>query len=73
VTSPLAVGERIIALLDEGLFTATYKYAVLLGLLDLSLELGAEVGQGALGVTTSQLADKVLAAYWPQVRPPSTE
>lgn len=69
MTGPLGVGERIIALLDEGLFTATYKYAVLLGLLDLSLELGAEVGDGALTLTTRQLAAKVLASYWPQVRP----
>ncbi|MEO6058163.1 MAG: HNH endonuclease [Gemmatimonadales bacterium] len=69
MTSPLAVGERIIALLDEAKFTSTYKYAVLLGLLDLCLEQGAEVGQGSLSVTTRQLAAKVLAAYWPQVRP----
>ncbi len=69
MTSVLGVGERIIALLDEGAFTATYKYAVLLGLIDLSLEYGAEVGQGSLMVTTRQLAGKVLAAYWPQVRP----
>jgi hypothetical protein len=69
VTSPLAVGERIIALLDEGLFTATYKYGVLLGLLDLCLEKGAESGNGTLTVTTRQLAEKVLVAYWPQVRP----
>jgi hypothetical protein len=69
VTSPLAVAERIIALLDEGLFTATYKYSVLLGLIDLCLEMGADVGSGALTITTRQLAAKVLAVYWPQVRP----
>jgi 5-methylcytosine-specific restriction endonuclease McrA len=69
VTNPLAVGERIIALLDEGSFTATYKYAVLLGLLDLCLERGALAGEGALTLTTAQLAEKVLAEYWHQVRP----
>jgi 5-methylcytosine-specific restriction endonuclease McrA len=69
VTSPIAVGERIISLLDEAVFTATYKYGVLLGLLDLCLEMGAEVGAGALTITTRQLAGKVLAVYWPQVRP----
>lgn len=67
--SALAVGERIIALLDEGLFTATYKYGVLLGLLDLCLELGADIGGETLTVTTRQLAGKVLGVYWPQVRP----
>ncbi len=69
MTSPLAVGERIIALLDEGSFTATYKYAVLLGFLDLCLEMGADVAAGTLTITTRQLAAKVLAVYWPQVRP----
>lgn len=29
---------RLLALLDEGQFTATYKYAVLLGLMDLCFE-----------------------------------
>lgn len=68
MTTPLSVGERIIALLDEALVTATYKYAVLIGLLDLSLELGSEVGDAALTVTTRQLAEKVLGSYWPQVK-----
>ena len=36
--APLALAERILELLDQGRFTATYKYAVLLALLDLSLE-----------------------------------
>ena len=69
MTSTLAVAERTIALLDEGSFTATYKYAVLIGLLDLSLERGAEIGGASLTVTTRQLAEKVLGSYWPQVRP----
>jgi hypothetical protein len=69
VTNPTDVAERVIALLDEGLFTATYKYGVLLGLLDLCLETGGDAGAGALTVTTRQLAAKVLAVYWPQVRP----
>jgi len=34
----IAFAERVIALLDEGAFTATYKFAVLLALLDLCLE-----------------------------------
>ena len=64
-----AVAERIVALLDEGLFTATYKYAVLLGLLDLCLEKGMEAGPSGLTLTSRELAAKVLAIYWPQVRP----
>ena len=30
--------ERVLELLDDGRYTATYKYAVLLGLMDLCLE-----------------------------------
>ena len=33
-----AFGEKLLNLLDEGAFTATYKYAVLLGLIDLCRE-----------------------------------
>ena len=34
----IAFAEKVLALLQEGAFTATYKYAVLIGLIDLSLE-----------------------------------
>ena len=34
----IAFAERVLTLLDDGSFTATYKYAVLLGLTDLCLE-----------------------------------
>jgi hypothetical protein len=30
--------ERVLTLLDDGSFTATYKHAVLLGLIDLCME-----------------------------------
>ena len=32
---PIAFAERLLSLLDEGRFTATYKFAVLLALIDL--------------------------------------
>ena len=38
VTDAIGFAARVVALLDEGAFTATYKYAVLLGLLDVVLE-----------------------------------
>jgi 5-methylcytosine-specific restriction endonuclease McrA len=61
--------EKMLTLLDEGLFTATYKYAVLLGLLDLSLENVGRKGQPAEVFTTHQLADKVIELYWPHSVP----
>lgn len=36
----IGFAEKVLGLLDEGRFTATYKFAVLLGLMDLCLESG---------------------------------
>ncbi|MCK6553925.1 HIT domain-containing protein [Candidatus Binatia bacterium] len=63
-----AFGERILLLLDKGRFTTTYKYAVLLALIDLCLEQGSAVG-GAASFTTQQLAEKIVELYWPQTAP----
>jgi len=65
----LALAERILALLDRGSFTATYKYAVLLGLLDLAMERTSRSGVPPDSVTTTQLAEKVVEMYWPHVLP----
>lgn len=65
----LRFAERLLGLLDQGQFTATYKYAVLLGLMDLCLEHTQKSGAPPSMVTTAQLADKVIELYWPQTRP----
>lgn len=62
----LARTERLIALLDKGAFTATYKYAVLLALMDLCLEKTTPDGAEPESVTTRELAEKVVSLYWPQ-------
>lgn len=61
----VAFAERVLALLDEGRFTATYKYAVLLGLIDLCLEKTQRDGSAPTTVTTHELAHKVVELYWP--------
>ncbi len=61
--------EKIVQLLDEGGFTATYKYAVLLGLMDLCLEQSAASGAPPTSITTPQLAAKVVELYWPHSLP----
>ena len=61
----IAFGERLLALLDQGSFVATYKYAVLLGLMDLCLEKADRHGVAPDSVTTRQLAEKVVELYWP--------
>jgi hypothetical protein len=62
----VAFAERVLALLDQGSFVATYKYAVLLALMDLCLEKTNKHGAAPDMVTTRELAEKVVELYWPQ-------
>lgn len=57
--------DKLQRLLAEGDFTATYKFAVLLGLVELSVE----APPGTDTFTTRQLAEKVVELYWGQVQP----
>jgi len=61
----IGFAEKMLGLLDEGRFTATYKYAVMLGLMDLCIENTTASGAPPTVVTTDQLAEKVLEMYWP--------
>ena len=60
--------SNIQRLLDEGVFTATYKYALLLALADLSVEQGDDSGY-PLTLTTHDIAEKFVLYYWRQARP----
>lgn len=60
--------ERLLLLLTRGRVTSTYKYAVLLALLDLCVE-GVARGAAPSTLTTRQIAERLLLLYWPQVRP----
>ena len=55
-------------LLDEGLFVASYKFALLLALADISIELGDDSG-AVLLVSTSTIAKKFIQYYWRQAVP----
>jgi len=61
--------QRLLSLFDEGRFTATYKYAVLVGLMDLSMELTTATGAPPEVITTRQLAEKIVELYWPHCAP----
>lgn len=65
----VALAEKALALLGEGAFTATYKYAVLLALMDLCLEGTQADGAAPEMVTTRELAERVVAIYWPHCVP----
>lgn len=60
-----AFAQRILQLLDEGRFVATYKYAVLLGLVDVVAETVDRKGRAPSTVRTRALASKVIDIYWP--------
>lgn len=62
---PIEIAERIFLLLDSGRFTATYKYATMLALLDLCMERSDRNGIPPTSVTTKQIAEKFIELYWP--------
>lgn len=64
-----AFGERMLQLLDQTRRVATYKYAVLLGLIDLCLEHATATDGPSTVLTTQELAEKVLQLYWPHTAP----
>ena len=55
-------------LLDEGSFVATYKYALLMALADLSVEHGDDSGD-TLPLALSDIAEKFIQYYWRQAVP----
>jgi hypothetical protein len=59
---------RVQRLLGEGLFSATYKYALLMAFSDLSVELGDDSGS-ALEIDTHKIAEKFVEYYWRQTLP----
>ena len=68
-----AIGEleflrKLQRLLAEGDFVATYKFALLNALADLSLE-REPAADGSLRVPLSAIAEKFIEYYWPQARP----
>ncbi|WP_158019634.1 HNH endonuclease [Mycolicibacterium rhodesiae] len=66
---PLLLGQRVIAILETGLRTATYKLATLMALLEHCIENLPDRPDEMLKVPLSELAHRVLDVYWHQVRP----
>jgi hypothetical protein len=68
-----AIGElefltKLQRILNEGLFVASYKYALLLALAELSVE--KPIAQdGALAIELNELAARFITLYWRQVAP----
>jgi 5-methylcytosine-specific restriction endonuclease McrA len=73
VTTPsaeeqLSFLQNIQRLLDEGSFVATYKFALLSALADLSVERGTDA-DNELAIPTRDIAEKFILYYWRQSRP----
>ena len=60
--------HKIQSLLDEGIFTSTYKYALLISLVDLAVEKGSDSGL-PLELKSYEIAEKFIQLYWFQVNP----
>jgi hypothetical protein len=69
VRDPLALGQRIVAVLETGRRTATYKLATLMALMDHCIEHLPVDPDAELDVPIRALAERVLEIYWQQVRP----
>ena len=61
----ISFAERVLTLLDQGSFVSTYKYAVLLGMMDVVMQRSSKQGMPPQSITTAQLAEKVIELYWP--------
>ena len=66
---PLFLGQRVVAILETGLRTATYKLATLMALVEHCIENLPERPEDAVRVPLPELAHRVLEIYWQQVRP----
>jgi hypothetical protein len=60
--------RKLQRLLAEGDFVATYKFALLNALADLSLE-REPAADGSLRIPVTAIAEKFIEYYWPQARP----
>lgn len=64
----LAFLAKLQRLFAEGDFTATYKFALLIALADLAVELGQDDGS-ELTLSTRQLGERFIYLYWRHVMP----
>lgn len=69
VPDSLVLGQRVVAILETGQRDATYKLATLMALIDHCIENLPERPEDVLRIPIPELAHRVLALYWQQVRP----
>ena len=60
--------KRVQRLFEEGDFSATYKYALIIALTELAVEKGDDSG-APLSLDMRAIAEKFAELYWPQTAP----
>jgi hypothetical protein len=65
----LRFAERLLALLDATRYSATYKLAALLALIDVIAEHTAADGTAPATVSAKEVSRRVIELYWPQTVP----
>lgn len=65
-SDPLVFAEKLLGLLDAGRYTATYKFAVLIALIDECVESVDDQGHPPARVSGLRIGTRVLGLFWPQ-------
>jgi hypothetical protein len=65
----IGFAERLLALLDQASVATTYKYALLLALIDATLGSTGAGGEPPRSIAVETLAQHVLRMYWPHTDP----
>ena len=68
-SDPLTLGQQLVAVLEGGRRTSTYKLAVMVALLDLAVESVPDDPPAEVSIDLDDLTDRVMALYWTQLRP----
>lgn len=62
--APLRFAEKLLALLDTGRFTATYKFATLVALIDVCVESVDATGTPPQAISARRVGRRVLELFW---------
>jgi len=60
--------QQVQRIFDEGEFVATYKFALLIALVELAIERGDDTG-APLELDLDSIAEKFIEQYWPHAAP----
>jgi len=60
--------QHVQRIFDEGEFVATYKFALLIALVELAIERGDDTG-APLELDLDSIAEKFIEQYWPHAAP----